>query len=416
MSEATSGETLLLAEARFGAAPPTAGAAKPRERIDEIDTLRAFAMTAVIAQHCKILPFGWMGVWLFFVISGFVVTTSLLSRPDGDDPGSLLGHFYARRAARIWPIYFGYVAIGVAVSLITLGQVEAPALASLLLFYNNFQSAFAHGVFKAFPVGHLWTISVEFQFYIVFGLAFAFLSRRALVRLLLAFLVLAPLLRFAGGEWLRLNGYPALNAAFAVYSFSLMHFDSFAAGALLALARSQWTTPVRARLLLVAGVLAMAAYAGVYVMVNHAHGLHGLRLFRNVVSGILFGDLREVGLYSAVALLSAGALAMTLARQAPLSWVAGNSLLQAIGRVSYAGYVYHIVCVRMVGSLLGLAIAPGHGMAAKLAFGLLRFALALPVTVGLATLSYAYIERPVIAWVGRRLGSAKTAPSLPQRA
>lgn len=376
-------------------------------RIDQIDSLRAFAMSAVVAEHCKILPFGWMGVWLFFVISGFVVTTSLLARPKEEGPTSLLTHFYARRAARIWPIYLTYVVIGLVVSALIDGHFAWPAFASFMLFYNNFQMAFGSGAFagafKGFPSAHLWTISVEFQFYIVFGLAFAFLPRRAVVGLMAAFLLLSPLLRFIGGEWLRAAGYAPLNAAYAIYSFSLMHFDSFAAGALLAFGRAQWVRPQRARLLLAAGALAMAAYVGVYVGVNHAHGATGLRLFRQIISGILFGDQRQVWAYCAVTALSTGILAVTLAGEKAWMMIVGNRALQAVGRVSYGGYVYHALCILLTGRLLNLVIAPGRGMAAKLEFGAGHFVLALSATIALALLSYRYVERPIISGIGRRL-------------
>ena len=93
-------------------------AAKPAStagigRIGQIDALRAFAMTAVIAQHCGILPFGWLGVWLFFVISGFVVTESLMARKDISGIGRRLFQFYVRRIARIWPIYLIFLCCGV---------------------------------------------------------------------------------------------------------------------------------------------------------------------------------------------------------------------------------------------------------------------------------------------------------------
>ncbi len=373
------------------------------DRINEIDSLRAFAMTAVIAEHCKILPFGWMGVWLFFVVSGFVVTTSLMSRPTGG-AAPLLKHFYVRRAARILPIYLAYVAVGFLVSGMAQGRLEWPAFASLALFYNNFQSAFDVGAFKAFPVGHLWTISVEMQFYLFFGFAFAFLPRRALITLLVGFLFLAPALRFIGGDWLQGAGFHPLQAAFAVYTFSPMHFDSFAAGALLALAREQWGGPRRARALLIGGVLAVIAYASVYALVNRSHGAVGLGIVRNVISGILFGDRRQVWLYSAVAMLSAGALATTVAGGA--RWwapITRNGLLQAIGRASYGGYVYHPMCVVSIRWLLHKLISPATTMAGKLEFGGVLFALAFPVTVALSMLSYRYIERPIIRRVSRRL-------------
>jgi hypothetical protein len=54
------------------AAPPL-----PSGYVPEVDALRGIAMTLVILIHCKLAPFGWMGVWLFYVVSGFSVTTSL---------------------------------------------------------------------------------------------------------------------------------------------------------------------------------------------------------------------------------------------------------------------------------------------------------------------------------------------------
>jgi peptidoglycan/LPS O-acetylase OafA/YrhL len=64
-------------------------------RLDQVDALRAIAMTAVIVEHCGLMHFGWMGVWLFFVISGFVVTGSLL-KDRGRAPGGTVLWKFAR--------------------------------------------------------------------------------------------------------------------------------------------------------------------------------------------------------------------------------------------------------------------------------------------------------------------------------
>ena len=72
--------------------------------VPEVDALRGLAMTAVILGHCKLMPFGWMGVWLFYVVSGFSVTTSLFGgRRREASAGAAIGGFYLRRALRIWP-------------------------------------------------------------------------------------------------------------------------------------------------------------------------------------------------------------------------------------------------------------------------------------------------------------------------
>jgi hypothetical protein len=60
--------------------------------VSEVDALRCVAMTAFVAVHCRLLPFGWAGVWLFFVISGFAITSSLLASDRmSSDFGSSLG-------------------------------------------------------------------------------------------------------------------------------------------------------------------------------------------------------------------------------------------------------------------------------------------------------------------------------------
>ena len=380
-------------------------------RIDAIDSLRAIAMTAVVAKHCEILPFGWMGVWLFYVISGFVVTTSLLSRPAAEQrrPSALLGQFCARRAARLAPIYLAYVAVGFVVSGLASGHFQGLVLASLVLFFNNFQAAFANGDFTDFPTGHLWTIAVEFQFYLVFGVAFALLPARALKWLLVGMLALSPLLRFAAGLWLPAAGFDPLRAATAIYMMSPMHFDSFAAGALLALGRETWSRRGPALGLFACGAAAFAVYCAAYVLVNRAHGAAGVEMLRNVVSGIQFGDLRQVWLYSVLAAASAGLLAVTLADAPVWRFVVRSRWLQLIGRVSYGGYVYHIACIWGLGELLRRLPATELLQSHALAFEVVLFLAALPLTVALAWVSYRYVEQPIIAAVGQRL--RRSAPA-----
>ena len=79
--------------------------------ISEVDAVRGLAVTGVIAIHCGILPFGWMGVWLFYVVSGFAVASSLFesSRRNGTNNSSTIRNFYVRRALRIWPLYFLFI-------------------------------------------------------------------------------------------------------------------------------------------------------------------------------------------------------------------------------------------------------------------------------------------------------------------
>ena len=360
-------------------------------------------MSAVIAQHCGVMPAGWTGVWMFYVISGFVVTASLDARRQPGAGWSGRARFYARRAARLWPIYLAYVTVGFLYSGLARGAFEWRALSSLVLFYNNLPSAFADRTFQLFPVASLWTVSVELQFYLVFGLAFLFLPRRVLAALLVLFLFLAPLLRLAGSAWLSHAGWSPASAAAAMYRFTPMHFDSFSAGALLALVGPARLAGRPARRLLVAGGAVMLAYVAAEAWLNYVHGATGLRILNHIVNGVLFGAGREVWVYSAIAALAAGVLATALTGQAPWVWLLRQRWLQAVGRVSYGGYVYHALCVQWIAVLLAWAMAAMTMTMHPMVLGAARFLLALPLTVAVARLSWRYVERPIIAAVNQRL-------------
>jgi peptidoglycan/LPS O-acetylase OafA/YrhL len=387
--------------------------AKPH--FDQIDALRCLAMSAVIAMHCHILPFGWAGVWLFYVISGLVVTMSLLAGDAAEPEASRaarLGGFYARRSARIWPIYLLFVAAGFLVTVLVRHEQPYPELLSFLFFYNNFQAAFAHGTFNvpALNGGHLWTISTEMQFYALYGVAFILLPRRTITRLLAACLVICPILRLAAGILFADAGFTASRAAYAIYAVSFLHFDAFAAGALIALSLA-WARRHRRRLLLT-GVAAFGTYCFVYVLVNvTVRGATHIAAFENTVSGILFGQFREVFLYSALALLFSGVVATALDGRAWTARILRARPLIAIGRVSYGGYVYHPIGVVAGGWIIGTLVHPeAGGLALKATAGVAQLVLALALTLPLAYASYRFIERPIIAATSRRLQRFRGTP------
>lgn len=217
-------------------------------RSGEVDALRCFAMLGVIAQHAHILPLGWIGVWLFYVISGYVVTLSVLERGEERCGINGFGAFMRRRAIRILPTYFAYIGLGLLVGAALGLNQDAYSLASLLLFFNNQAMIAGEAHVAGWPTGHLWTLSVEMQFYLVYGLALCLLPRRRVRALLIGFLILCPVARFIVAESLAARGVAPLDAAFAVYAGSGLHFDIFAMGALLAMARiERLLTPTRAR-------------------------------------------------------------------------------------------------------------------------------------------------------------------------
>ncbi|MCI0465937.1 MAG: acyltransferase, partial [Beijerinckiaceae bacterium] len=359
--------------------------------VSEVDALRGLAMTAVVLQHCNLLPFGWTGVWLFFVISGFAITSSLLGsdRIKHSKP-LLIRNFYVRRCLRIWPVYFLAVA-GNMIAATLLGRPEVLASLPWLATFTYNYFMILHGETWP-PNGHLWTISVEEQFYLVFPFLFAFLPRQRLVAALWICIALGPILRmlltFWFGQIAADNGW----RAFALMVFAPAHFDAFSAGALLALFRPFIAGRLQlARLLLAAALGAAALYASVYISINAAAAGYNAEALRCVFSGILWGDGRQIWVYTAVTGLAVALIALILAGEGWMLTLCRLPFLRPIGRVSYGAYIYHLPVLTLYNYLW---FPPGEG--SSLAYSLGKFAFAYPVTLLAAFLSFRYFEEPIL--------------------
>jgi peptidoglycan/LPS O-acetylase OafA/YrhL len=375
----------------------------------EIDSLRALAMIGVVAMHSKLLPFGWAGVWLFFVISGYVVTLSIARTNDPRRPLQGAAHFARHRIGRILPPYYAYLLVGMAVSLALSIQQPREALLSLFGFYHNIAMANGKGDLVFWPVGHLWTISVEMQFYLFYGLVAYFAPLAVTRRVLWACVVLAPLGRLLAGALLAAGDPEAV--AYTIYSAPGLHFDSFAIGCLFALARL--TVPLDRMLgpIVRIGFISIAVYALAFVMINVViRERTGIEALRDVVSGILYGEGREVFLYTSLALASLALLALTVARHPLVQPITGLRPLQWIGKISYGCYIYHNFCLLAAAFIVsgkwdGIG---GFSIPARIAV----FVIGLGLTLAVAQLSWRFLERPAMALVKGRGSSRRAASSL----
>lgn len=369
-------------------------------RILEIDGLRAIAMTMVIAQHCDLLPFGWTGVWLFFAISGYVITRGFLVAGDsGRDAWERFGDFMLRRFFRIVPVYVAYVAVNAAILIVLSGFTRLGDLPYLLTFTFNWHMIFGFwpGSSNWSPFGHLWTLSVEEQFYLFFPLIALFTPARARLPISLALIVAGPLVRYVYvGTISGLEGDAGWRA-FAVYAASICHFDAFLMGSLVArfeprIRAMPWISDA----LWVAATTCGIIYVVTYVQINRSLGASGIDAVRNVLSGILYGQQREVFGYVVVDLLASAALVHAILRR-QLSRLLSSPTVTLVGRVSYGGYLFHPLAIW----LMNFALAT---KAKDLPIGprLLFFAAAWALTVTAAYASFRWFETPIAQW-GRRL-------------
>ena len=171
-------------------------------RRDDIDGLRALAVLPIVLYHLEVPRFdgGFVGVDIFFVISGFLITQRLTA-------GQSLGEFYERRARRILPALLLMLAAVSAAALVVLMPRDLASfgrsLLGTLLFVSNYQFWADIGYFDELaiykPLLHTWSLAVEEQFYLMFPL-FLVLCRKHLRAMLWPVLVLA-VLSFALCVW-----------------------------------------------------------------------------------------------------------------------------------------------------------------------------------------------------------------------
>jgi peptidoglycan/LPS O-acetylase OafA/YrhL len=131
---------------------------------------------------------GYLGVRMFFVISGYLIT-SLLLREKAAKGAISLRDFYARRTIRIWPAFYTYVCAVVLLAAFGLLQIQQHDIAYAATFTMNY-----HGD-RAWALNHTWSLAVEEQFYLLWPLGLMALSRVAAGRVAVGVLIFVPLVR-----------------------------------------------------------------------------------------------------------------------------------------------------------------------------------------------------------------------------
>ncbi len=325
-------------------------------RIEQFDTLRAAAFSMVFLRHTLHLPAGWLGVDLFFVLSGFLITRNLLSLRE-TTLSNALSVFYFRRLLRIVPPF--YVALAVMLALTPLTLRDAP-------WYFGFASNVRDSLYPAIegPPVTLWSIAVEEQFYLAWPLLVLLLPERRLAPAFVLVVALAPLVR---------AHFSPTNPD-AVYRLVVSRMDLLAIGALLALRdrrEPRWMA-AHARGFGLAFVAAALGYGALSAW------LPSFRYFR----GDMLYD--TVG-YALSAIGCAGLLGFVRgATWPPLRAALLLPLPRYVGRISYTAYLIHVVAFEQARRLH----LPGP----------LTVAIALALTLGFASASWHLFETRFMRW------------------
>ncbi|MEN7550430.1 acyltransferase [Rapidithrix thailandica] len=313
--------------------------------IRSLDGLRAVAILLVIFFHFFfVLEVGWIGVQLFFVLSGFLIT-SILMKSKSYTFGPYVKRFYWRRSVRIFPLYYLYL-LGVALLFLLIRQPDTfPQKAPYLFTYTfNLAPLFIGYDFDAFFT-HFWSLAVEEQFYMVWPFVIFFLSQKQLKWVLPGIMIVSPLARYFFCHWIEAQGiYPEEVIGEIVYRFTLSHLDAFAFGALIPVwgLHKKIQKPGKG-FLWALGLVLLAGLSNYYFLKQDGVQL-GISSLGFPIGGT--ANYQHVWSYT---LLNFFSMMFILLLINPSGWggkvakVLENSFLVMIGKISYGMYLYHWV-------------------------------------------------------------------------
>ncbi|WP_458385453.1 acyltransferase family protein [Rhizobium pisi] len=326
--------------------------------------MRAIALLSVFYSHFwgENSDLGHIGVRLFFVLSGFLITNILLATKERDDRATGIVVFFIRRAARIWPPYFLLLAFcGFAAGALQLRMMHQ-SLPWHALFLSNIWYA-THGP-DPWALRHLWTLAVEEQFYLIWPFVVLALPERFFLKL-------------CGALVLGVVPYRIIALAMGKVELGLaLPFDSvdaLAAGAALSfLSARGWSVP--------RWLVSLSIPVGLA-------GLVTLAVFET-------GDFMEWVVIETALLLPLTVI-VALASKGQLLAILANRLISGLGRISYGAYLYHLPIWAVFLSLsarLGV-LDVSRGPLTMLVVG--------ASSVLAAFVSWVVVERPVMAWSKR---------------
>ncbi len=357
-----------------------------REHLRSLDGVRGLAVLMVLCHHlcpwAARSPLGvlcatlWLGVDLFFVLSGFLITGLLY---DTLQQPNYFRTFFARRVLRLLPVYVVVVSLVLVANAVLGGRATVLAAPYFLYGSNIIRDLLIHhrslsiGVVQHLDVSHLWSLAVEEQFYLVWPLLvwWARSYRRILILCFTGTAASVAIRFIVAGQphfWL---GTPYFELP--------MRLDSLLLGGVLALLMRS----PRANLILTPFRLYTALFAGLLgLAMSFAAAGHGTMFSAPLVR---YGYLAAAVAFSAL---------IGLAVQ-PGTWVCRlgeTSLLRSLGRCSYCLYLIHLVPVFWYRELLELTQRSGWTGWQREGLGTIVFLAYSALCFGLATLSYNTLE------------------------
>jgi len=358
--------------------------------IPGLDGLRAVAYLLVFFFHAQYFELGWIGVQFFFVLSGFLITSILLDMRKALPTGGYFIKFYGRRFLRIFPLYYFYLLLmgGLTAWLISIPyrpgymKVFAEQVRYAYFYvYNFFFTTVFHN--PAFFFEHLWSLSVEEQFYIFWPLLIFLIPERFQKRFFLMCIALGPIFRIAfyfvhaSGEFRIFR--PVV--AEALYPLPFTHIDAFAFGAYI----SRYAIPkVKEQFYILLGLIPLVGFATQFLATGQfgAFSAFGYPLLLPDGYKFIWG-YSLLNYFFAVAILA-------VAREGMFNRFLEWSPMRYLGKISYGLYVFHQPVIWFAFEIRDLGLE--ENMVQPIATFIAFFG-----TLLIAALSYNLMEKPILS-------------------
>ncbi len=356
-----------------------------------LDGLRAVAFLIVFFFHTRNLPFGWLGVQLFFVLSGFLITDILLRMKEKLPRREFFIKFYGRRFLRIFPLYYFYLIL-IAVFIFIFPALKLNLLnaeigkgylnqvwVAALYVYDFFHASAFFERSRFFT--HLWSLSVEEQFYLLWPLLIFLTPRDKFKQLCFTAIGLGFIFRLIITLVYRTQALPFLSndpqQAVNVLPFS--HLDAFAFGAYIS--RFEIPRP-RLQLFVLAIFIPLVGLFTDYLS-------KGTMTFALGYDLPMTGYYKEVWAYTLLNYLFA-VLIYCVARTNLFTQILDSAPLRYLGKISYGLYVYHYGVIALVAALF-----KKYGLEYSMRSPQM-FLAAMSITLLIATVSFYLLEKPII--------------------
>ncbi|MCP4122862.1 MAG: acyltransferase [Bacteroidetes bacterium] len=393
--------------------------------IPSLDGIRGLFCILIIINHWSLVlplaPIGWEVLQIFFVMSGFLITRILIyERAKHDNFKSYVKSFYLKRSLRIFPLYFIYLFFWGGIRLVMQGNefvsLYTEELAQNWQFYftytANLKSFFNFKALDTPFFAHLWSLSLEEQFYLIMPFIIFFLKGRLLKTVIVILIIIPMIMRIVGYPYLMDMNDNSVWGILLIYRNLIFQTDSFALGAAIAIFNFDWIKRPHIWFWLLLGVIVgLNIYHYPMFLENAGHILGDMG---HIPEGAAEAE-PNIGWYITMLghpelltinhsyaymmpLINIWCFFMLLAsvQGKPISkWLFENKTLMNVGKVTYGMYVFHfcviIIFLKVVSKVLGTGM-----LNINILLHIPLFIIYIVILYYISKFSFNYIEAPFL--------------------